>query len=539
MLTGTESRVRTRISPSFPAALAVVLLVTGLAVILPTGHFLGRSRAHYLARAEVSAQNLCAALAENLATSYEKIELAMLSVKDEAERQLASKVSDGPRLEDCIERARVRVQALEGIRTVDSNGLVTHGTAVQPGSTIDVSDREFFMRLRTDPDPGLVICKPVLGRIAPRWVMSLARRINHPDGSFAGAVQAAIELDYLTRLFSGMDLGRDGAISLRNSDLTYILRYPETMTSGDFANKKLVSPELRSFLAGGHTRGTFIGESPIDGKIRIHSISRLRGDGQWVIVGLGQKEALAGWRRECLQAGAFGGALLGVTVLGAWLVLKAWRRAGEAAEALADQEARYRSLVENAYEGIFHGTVAGTFQHLNPAVAEMFGFASPAEMMEAIRGLAGLQWRCPEDRERLEKILLENGRIDGYEGEFLRKDGTPIWLLANARLIPGFAGEAPEYEGMTLDITARKQAEKERERLIQELQKALAEVKTLSGLLPICSNCKKIRDDQGYWNQIETYIASHSSANFTHGICPECARLLYPEVFQKRDKTPG
>ena len=74
----------------------------------------------------------------------------------------------------------------------------------------------------------------------------------------------------------------------------------------------------------------------------------------------------------------------------------------------------------------------------------------------------------------------------------------------------------------------------ERERLILELQNALAEVKALSGLLPICSHCKKIRDDQGYWNQIEAYIASRSDATFTHGICPECARKFFPEVFKKR-----
>ena len=74
-------------------------------------------------------------------------------------------------------------------------------------------------------------------------------------------------------------------------------------------------------------------------------------------------------------------------------------------------------------------------------------------------------------------------------------------------------------------------AETVRERLIEELQEALARVKTLSGLLPICASCKKIRDDKGYWNQIETYIEAHSEADFSHSICPECARKLYPELY--------
>jgi CheY-like chemotaxis protein len=76
---------------------------------------------------------------------------------------------------------------------------------------------------------------------------------------------------------------------------------------------------------------------------------------------------------------------------------------------------------------------------------------------------------------------------------------------------------------------------KERESLIAKLKKALEEVKTLSGLLPICASCKKIRnDDENSWQQIEDYIASHSDAGFTHGICPDCARRLYPELYKNK-----
>jgi YesN/AraC family two-component response regulator len=74
----------------------------------------------------------------------------------------------------------------------------------------------------------------------------------------------------------------------------------------------------------------------------------------------------------------------------------------------------------------------------------------------------------------------------------------------------------------------------EQKRLIKELQQALASIKTLSGLIPICASCKKIRDDQGYWNQLEAYISEHSGAEFSHGICPECAIKIYPN-FKKRE----
>ena len=76
----------------------------------------------------------------------------------------------------------------------------------------------------------------------------------------------------------------------------------------------------------------------------------------------------------------------------------------------------------------------------------------------------------------------------------------------------------------------RKRAEIEKDKLIIELKDALQKVKTLSGLLPICASCKKIRDDNGYWSQIEAYIQTHSEAEFSHSICPDCAKQLYPDI---------
>jgi DNA-binding response OmpR family regulator len=100
-------------------------------------------------------------------------------------------------------------------------------------------------------------------------------------------------------------------------------------------------------------------------------------------------------------------------------------------------------------------------------------------------------------------------------------------------------------EQLQIDITERKQAEeilqettKEREKLIQELQYALDNIKTLQGLIPICANCKKIRDDKGYWNQVEGYISEHTDAEFTHGICPDCAKKLYGDLYKKAIKKP-
>ncbi len=92
------------------------------------------------------------------------------------------------------------------------------------------------------------------------------------------------------------------------------------------------------------------------------------------------------------------------------------------------------------------------------------------------------------------------------------------------------AGQQETNQRLEQEIFERKEAEREQRRLVEELRGALAEVKTLQGLIPICANCKKIRDDKGYWQQLEKYIQDRSDAVFSHGICPECARKYYPEI---------
>jgi len=102
------------------------------------------------------------------------------------------------------------------------------------------------------------------------------------------------------------------------------------------------------------------------------------------------------------------------------------------------------------------------------------------------------------------------------------------WIEAVADPFSEVAEDRVEAVHLVHDITERKRSEAERERLIGELRHAMAQVKTLTGLLPICSKCKRIRDDHGYWQRLETYFMEHSQATFTHSLCPECLEYLYP-----------
>ena len=136
----------------------------------------------------------------------------------------------------------------------------------------------------------------------------------------------------------------------------------------------------------------------------------------------------------------------------------------------------------------------------------------------------------PDDRERTlrqNREVRTGGRALSFENRYLCKDGSYRWLLWNAA--PDF-GQQVIYS-VARDVSERKLAEAERERLLQELRAALAEVKTLREILPICSYCRKIRNDQNYWDTVENYISQHTNSRFSHSVCPDCYKNeLEPEI---------
>ncbi|MEW6672777.1 MAG: PAS domain S-box protein [Thermodesulfobacteriota bacterium] len=204
-------------------------------------------------------------------------------------------------------------------------------------------------------------------------------------------------------------------------------------------------------------------------------------------------------------------------------------RRKEVEKALRESEEKFRALFEQASIGVAElETKTGRFLRINQKYCDIAGY-SLEEMMAATY----MQITHPDDLQAdLNNVRkIGEGEIHVYyrEKRYVRKDGSIVWVHLTVSPIVEKGKQSSRHVAVVEDISERKQAEEERSRLILDLQRALAEVKTLSGLLPICSHCKKIRDDQGYWNQIESYIHKHSAAEFSHGICPECAKKYYPE----------
>lgn len=134
--------------------------------------------------------------------------------------------------------------------------------------------------------------------------------------------------------------------------------------------------------------------------------------------------------------------------------------------------------------------------------------------------------------------LLSFVRADNIAELELRidREELPEWYLVSRTPLAEGRGSSAGTLLICRDITRQKQRDDEREMLIAELQEALASVKTLGGLLPICASCKKIRDDEGYWSQVEQYIGKHTDAKFTHGICPDCGKRALEEYYRTKQQ---
>lgn len=194
-----------------------------------------------------------------------------------------------------------------------------------------------------------------------------------------------------------------------------------------------------------------------------------------------------------------------------------------AEEALRVSEVRHRTLIDRVPVGLYRTTPDGILLDANPALVALLGLADGESALGSrVTGFFADQ----EARGTEQRVLAERGEVVGYELRIRRGDGTVIIVEDSARAVYDEDGALLYYEGSLRDVTQEKQARAERESLIAQLQGALARERTLSGLLPICAWCGKVRDDEGYWKRLERYIAEHSLAQFTHGICPECAARL-------------
>lgn len=213
-------------------------------------------------------------------------------------------------------------------------------------------------------------------------------------------------------------------------------------------------------------------------------------------------------------------------------------RLRDQAEQLERAAAQLNFVLEGANDGFWDWHIESGRVQYNPRWAEMLGYEQH-ELTDGIKAWERLLH--VDDRPAVEAALTAHlrGESTHYQSEhrLRHKDGRWVWVLDRGKVVEwGDDGRPVRAAGTHTDITQRRIAAaaleaslEENQRLVGELREALANVKVLSGLLPICMHCKKIRDDKGYWERIDKYIAAHTDAAFSHGLCPDCIEQHYPE----------
>jgi PAS domain-containing protein len=205
------------------------------------------------------------------------------------------------------------------------------------------------------------------------------------------------------------------------------------------------------------------------------------------------------------------------------------------------QKRRLDLILEHLPVGVGYTDAKGRILEANAAARSICGgirLVGPEGYGEYRGRYPGGEWLAP-DQWALDRALRKGLPVLKEVVDIVAFDGTRKTILNSAVRVADEADRTVGAIFVNEDITEEIRQKAEREELIRRLEESMANVRTLKGMLPICASCKKVRDDEGYWNRIEDYMREHADVRFSHGICPECAARIYPEYVGRGSASEG
>jgi PAS domain S-box-containing protein len=451
----------------FLTKLIAVALTANLLVAALLGFLLWQSRKQYEERAVISTKNLALVLEKQLAGSLDKIDLALAEAADEAQRELAAGGLARARLDPALVRLGSRLPELEALRVADRLGRVAYGGQVGPAHAISVADRAFFRQLKERRVQGVLVSEPMLGRVSGKWTIVLARRLEFPDRSFAGAAYAVLTLERLTTILSQVDVGLSGSVGLRDQGLKLVARYPSDARHAEVGERQ-ISPRLASEVSRHPEAGSFRTLSPVDRQQRTVSYRRFAAYPFYLLVGLGSADYLAHWRQLAGFVGTLWALFIAATVPVCAFIYRNWRRSAAASEALFANERRFRMLFESSADPCLL-IRDGNFVDCNDAALRILKISSKEELVGRtpweISPAEQPDGRSSEEKARELLAQAERKRVLRFEWLHRKKDGRSFPVEVSLTLLPD--------QGLVYtvwrDITERKRAQAELEASRQQL----------------------------------------------------------------------
>ena len=356
--------------------LIIGLICSNMLVIALSTYSLINSKKQYDLRAETQTQNIANALDQSLSSSIAKLDLSLRLVAEELERQLIRGAIDDPSMNAFLARMEQRVPEAEAFRVANADGIVILGKGVKVQDQVSWADRDYFVYHKNSDARVIKISKPVMGRVAKKYIVGLAQRYNYPNGRFAGVISSPIAIDYFTGVISKFYVNKTDVISLRHSDLSLITRMPAIpdQPAGQIGNSS-VSPELRKLVMSGVGSATYYTPAGADGIERVVTFHRLEMAPLIIIVGVARDDYLGGWFAEVHQMVAMAAGFLLLSLMLGTVLLRMFSQAVSREQRLAQSEDRLRDILATLPDAVYVVDSSGAVTYMNPEAERLLGWS--------------------------------------------------------------------------------------------------------------------------------------------------------------------
>jgi len=303
------AQVTKRWSEWAPYALAAIVLVSLMVSLVAIEAW--QEKLRYRERATVATRNIASLLDNHISDVSDKIDVVLQALSAHYHDQAQHGGINATRLTAQLKRHEALLPEVSSLRILDKDGLLHFGANESAANPLSLADRDFNLRARDNPAAGLIVSWPALSRLSQQWVLVYARRLNAPDGSFAGVVYANLATAYFDKILSSLTPGKYGAATIRMSDLALVHRYPDTRRQ---VGSKDVSTLLRGMVQAHPEGGDYLAATALDGIKRSNAYRKLERYPFYVIVGLATQDYLGGWQANVFML--YGLAGLAIVLIG-------------------------------------------------------------------------------------------------------------------------------------------------------------------------------------------------------------------------------
>jgi len=414
---------------SLNVSIKAMAVVVGLGIPTFVTSSLYRQYEEDLRAAEVVTANTTRALEQHAARTIEKVDTYLQAVISLVGSRVESLSPEA--VHKALREKLTQSEDLTNILVLDANGVVVHEAKSFPARPTDRSEHDYLLTLRNQPNVGLFVGASILGRDSRLSILPIARRINHPDGSFAGVIVATLKTAVFQSVFETFDHGPDSTFGLWRSDGTLLVRAPHapTLIGKNYATtenykRHVVPMDTRPFWSVGST----------DGVHRVLAFGFVPSYPLYVSATQSRETALIGWHQAAWTQGGIAGGLTLAVVMALMALARELKQRRQSEQFLRVSEERYRLLANAATDMIVLTDLDGIRQYVSPASRELLGY-EPGELI----GKQVFATAHADDAHQLSLIFTSVQAAAPEQAisinRMCRKDGTYVWVETKLKLV--------------------------------------------------------------------------------------------------------